>query len=186
MSEYNPAKLLLNGVGWSVPQSKGTLSGMNVMICSQENELQQSSSSKSSMASSLEQSEPWFWYPGSDFACDLPDFLGRTGSLKDEFPWKIKASILYSTRAHPGVLRSLATCHDEATIYTGGVGPGFKGSVQKWELPRMNCTSGYYGHDEVLFLILLLLNASYCASYTMQFSNISSFACWNLDLTPLC
>ncbi|XP_020695748.2 protein GFS12 isoform X1 [Dendrobium catenatum] len=155
LSEYNPAKLLLNGVGWSVPQSKGVLGGMNMMNCNQENELQQSSS-KPSIAPSLEQNEPWFWFPGSDFSSDLPDFLGRTGSLKEEYPWKIKASILYSTRAHPGVLRSLAVCHDEATIYTGGVGPGFKGSIQKWELPRMNCISGYYGHDEVVNSICVL------------------------------
>ncbi|KAG0487736.1 hypothetical protein HPP92_009831 [Vanilla planifolia] len=154
-SDYNPAKLLLNGVGWSVPQSKGVQGGMAMMSCSKENELQKSSF-RHSTASSNGQNEPWFWFLGTDVSRDLPDFLGRTCSIKDELPWKIKACILYSARAHPGVLRSVAVFHDETTIYSGGVGPGFKGSIQKWELPRMNCISGYYGHDEVVNSICVL------------------------------
>ncbi|GJU68243.1 protein GFS12 isoform X1 [Tanacetum coccineum] len=31
-----------------------------------------------------------------------------------------------------------------------GVGPGFKGSVQKWDLSRIASSSGYDGHEEVL------------------------------------
>lgn len=151
-SDYNPAKLLLNGVGWSIPQSQGVKSGMSVRNSRLVNEHQQTASVNHSVTSNLCSHEPWFWFPSPDASWDVPDFLGRSGGLKDELPWKIKASILYSARAHPGALRSLAVCHDECTVYTGGVGPGFKGSIQKWELPRMNCISGYYGHDEVSFL----------------------------------
>ncbi|KAG1326115.1 putative protein GFS12 [Cocos nucifera] len=148
LSEYNPAKLLLNGVGWSIPQSQGVKSGMSVINSRLVNENQQTAKVNNSVTSNPGSHEPWFWFPSPDASWDVPDFLGRSGGLKDELPWKIKASILYSARAHPGALRSLAVCHDECTVYTGGVGPGFKGSVQKWELPRMNCISGYYGHDE--------------------------------------
>lgn len=155
-SEYNPAKLLLNGVGWSIPQSQGVKSGMPMMNSRLVNERQQTASLNHSVTSNLGSHEPWFWFPSPDSSWDVPDFLGRSGGLKDELPWKIRASILYSARAHPGALRSLAVCHDECTIYTGGVGPGFKGSVQKWELPRMNCISGYYGHDEVVNAICIL------------------------------
>nr|XP_029118841.1 protein GFS12 isoform X3 [Elaeis guineensis] len=155
-SEYNPAKLLLNGVGWSIPQSQGVKTGMSVINPRLVNEHQQTAKVNNSVTSNLGSHEPWFWFPSPDASWDVPDFLGRSGGLKDELPWKIKASILYSARAHPGALRSLAVCHDECTVYTGGVGPGFKGSVQKWELPRMNCISGYYGHDEVVNAICIL------------------------------
>ncbi|KAG0449141.1 hypothetical protein HPP92_027461 [Vanilla planifolia] len=80
---------------------------MAMMSCSKENELQKSSF-RHSTASSNGQNEPWFWFLGTDVSRDLPDFLGRTCSIKDELPWKIKACILYSARAHPGVLRSVA------------------------------------------------------------------------------
>jgi hypothetical protein len=78
------------------------------------------------------------------------------GGVRDELPWKIKASVLYSARAHPGALRSLAVHDDECTVFTGGVGPGFKGSIQRWELPNMSCISGYYGHEEVSCLTVCL------------------------------
>ncbi|XP_020277297.1 protein GFS12 isoform X2 [Asparagus officinalis] len=161
-SEYNPAKLLLNGVGWSIPQSQGGKGGITSLNSKQVTEIQRSSSNKHATKSNLEHHEPWFWLP--DAKCDGLDFLGRSGGLKDELPWKIKASILYSARAHPGALRSLAVYHDECTVYTGGVGPGFKGSVQKWELARMNCVSGYYGHDEVVNAISILSTSGRVAS----------------------
>ncbi|XP_078435452.1 protein serine/threonine kinase isoform X2 [Wolffia australiana] len=119
-SGYNPAKLLLTGAGWSVPQT-----------------------------------QPWFWFPGTAAYCDGLDFLARAGGPKDD-SWKVKASILWATRAHHGTLRSLAVSDDECTVFTGGVGPGFKGIVEKWELSRMNCISGYYGHDEVVNDIAIL------------------------------
>uniref|UniRef100_A0A0A9D2E0 Uncharacterized protein n=1 Tax=Arundo donax TaxID=35708 RepID=A0A0A9D2E0_ARUDO len=96
------------------------------------------------------------WFPSPDSSWGPPDFLGHSGGVRDELPWKIKASVLYSARAHPGALRSLAVHDDECTVFTGGVGPGFKGSIQRWELPNMNCTSGYYGHEEVVNSICIL------------------------------
>ncbi|CAL9209100.1 unnamed protein product [Musa hybrid cultivar] len=154
-SVYNPAKLLLNDVGWSVPQSQGAKSGTSLLSSNKDmNEFPYTEKFKLSEqhygTTDLKNHMPWFWFPSPDASSDAPDFLGRSGSLKDEPPWKIKASVLYSARAHPGAVRSIAVCHDECTFYTGGVGPGFKGSVQKWELARMNCISGYYGHDEVV------------------------------------
>ncbi|XP_072997201.1 protein GFS12 isoform X1 [Typha latifolia] len=155
-SDYNPAKLLLNGVGWSIPQSQGVKSGLTVTNGKQLNDREQVASINNSVISNFGNQEPWFWFPGPDADLEGPDFLGRGGGQKDEVPWKIKASVLYSARAHPGALRTLAVCHDECTIFTGGVGPGFKGSVQKWELPKVNCISGYYGHDEVVNAISIL------------------------------
>ncbi|URD81742.1 WD domain, G-beta repeat [Musa troglodytarum] len=154
-SIYNPAKLLLNDVGWSVPQSQGAKSGTSLLSSNKDmNEFPYAEkfmhSEQHHDTADLKNHMPWFWFPSPDASSDVPDFLGRSGSLKDEPPWKIKASVLYSARAHPGAVRSIAVCHDECTFYTGGVGPGFKGSVQKWELARMNCISGYYGHDEVV------------------------------------
>ncbi|KAL6850326.1 hypothetical protein ACP4OV_020953 [Aristida adscensionis] len=154
-SEFVPTKLLSNGSGWSVLQSEIAKSGWNVAAPKQGSKLERVTSSGFSSASSSG-NQPWFWFPSPDSSWGAPDFLGRGGGMKDELPWKIKASILYSARAHPGALRSLAVHDDECTIFTGGVGPGFKGSIQKWELPNMNCTSGYYGHEEVVNSISIL------------------------------
>ncbi|KAL6626248.1 hypothetical protein ACP70R_029974 [Stipagrostis hirtigluma subsp. patula] len=154
-SEFVPTKLLFNGVGWSVPQSEIAKNGWNAAAWKQGSKLECGTSSDVSSASSSG-NQPWFWFPSPDSSWGAPDFLGRGGGVKDELPWKIKASILYSARAHPGALRSLAVHDDEFTIFTGGVGPGFKGSIQKWELPNMNCTSGYYGHEEIVNSISIL------------------------------
>lgn len=104
--------------------------------------------------------EPWFWFPSPAASWDGPDFIGRVGSLKDELPWKIRASVIYSIRAHHGALRSLAVSQDEGMVFTAGIGPGFKGTVQKWDLSRINCVSGYYGHEEVRTSMLLDLRLS--------------------------
>lgn len=148
-SDYSPAKLLLNGVGWSIPQSQGSRSSKNLMPQTRLATAHQSSVKTHETASNHFKSEPWFWFPSSAASWDDSDLLGRFGCPKDEFPWKIRASVLSSVRAHQGALRSLAVCQDENIIFTAGIGPGFKGTVQKWDLTRINCLSGYYGHEEV-------------------------------------
>ncbi|XP_058209044.1 protein GFS12 isoform X1 [Rhododendron vialii] len=149
-SEYNPAKLLLNGVGWSTPQSQGSRSSKNLVPLKQANELDQSSAERRVTTSTFGNHEPWHWFPSPAASWDGPDFLGRFGNLKDELPWKIRASVIHSIRAHHGALRSLAVCQDECTVFTAGVGPGFKGTVQRWDLSRSDCISAYYGHEEAV------------------------------------
>lgn len=90
------------------------------------------------------------------------DHFGRAGGSRDELPWKIRACMIHSVRAHHGALRSLAVCQDECTVFTAGVGAGFKGTVQKWELSRINCMSGYYGHDEVCFTSSCIISNCCC------------------------
>ncbi|KAB1213769.1 putative inactive serine/threonine-protein kinase lvsG [Morella rubra] len=163
-SEYNPAKLLLNGVGWSIPQSQGAR-GTKYLIPQRwiydvhKNPVEMDSSTADFM-----KHEPWFWFPSPASSWDGPDFLGRVGGVKDELPWKIRASIIYSVRAHHGALRSLAVCPDECTVFTAGIGPGFKGTIQKWDLTRINCISGYYGHEEVVNDICVLSSSGRIAS----------------------
>lgn len=163
-SEYNPAKLLLNGVGWSIPQSQGTKGTKNLILQKNSNDIHQNPiGSNTSTASNFGKRDPWFWFPSPAASWNGPDFLIRVGGPKDELQWKIRASIVHSVRAHHGALRSLAVCQDECTVFTGGVGPGFKGTVQKWELSRTDCVSGYYGHEEVcLFSMLLYLCDGFC------------------------
>lgn len=152
-SEYNPAKLLLNGVGWSIPQLQNSgRGGKSLVKYKQPYEVKKELVSLHDMTHAGKMREPWSWFPCAASRQEGPDFLGCVGNIKEELPWKIKASILHSVQAHPGTLKTLAVCHDECTIFTGGVGPGFKGTVQMWELPRMDCISGYYGHEEVFFL----------------------------------
>ncbi|KAJ6324759.1 hypothetical protein OIU76_011952 [Salix suchowensis] len=156
-SDYNPAKLLLNGVGWSIPQSQGIKGAKNLMPQKRFDGIHQRPVEGHAATSNLLKSEPWFWFPSPAASWDGPDFLGRVGSLKEEFPWKIRASVIYSIRAHHGALRSLSVSQDECTVFTAGTGPGFKGTVQKWELSRINCVSGYYGHEEVCIFYCLIL-----------------------------
>ncbi|GMP97246.1 hypothetical protein CsSME_00045577 [Camellia sinensis var. sinensis] len=75
--------------------------------------------------------EPWHWFPSPGASWDGPDFLGRVGSLRDELPWKIRASVMHSICAHHGALRSLAVCQDECTVFTAGVGPGIQGNCSE-------------------------------------------------------
>lgn len=163
-SDYNPAKLLLNGVGWSIPQSQGIKGAKNLMPQKRFNDIRQRPVESHAATSNLLKSEPWFWFPSPAASWDGPDFLGRVGSLKEELPWKIRASIIYSIRAHHGALRSLSVSQDECTVFTAGTGPGFKGTVQKWELSRINCVSGYYGHEEVVNDICVLSSSGRIAS----------------------
>ncbi|KAK0574215.1 hypothetical protein LWI29_019870 [Acer saccharum] len=148
-SDYSPAKLLLNGVGWSIPQSQGNRSAKNLIPHKWVRDVHQSHVERHESTSNLMKCEPWSWFPNTAVNWDGPDFLGHVGGLKDEIPWKIRASVISSVHAHHGALRSLVVCQDECTVFIAGVGPGFKGTVQKWVLTRINNVSGYYGHEEV-------------------------------------
>ncbi|KAL2922287.1 Protein GFS12 [Bienertia sinuspersici] len=149
-SKYNPANLLLNGVGWAVPQSQGSKGSNDMLIHKRFYEFNQNSVKGNSETSKVGKCDPWFWFPTPASNWVGPDFLARPGTLKDEAPWKIKASVVHSVRAHHGGLRSLAVDQDECTVFTAGVGPEFKGVVQRWDLSTVDCVSGYYGHDENL------------------------------------
>ncbi|XP_030496842.2 protein GFS12 isoform X1 [Cannabis sativa] len=163
--EYHPAKLLLNGVGWSIPQSQGSRSTKSSMPQRRISEvISKNPVNMHEASSNFDTFEPWFWFPKAAASWDGPDFLGRVGGLKDDHPWKIRASVIYSTRAHQGAIRSLAVCRDESMVFTAGIGAGFKGTVQKWELTRVNSLSSYYGHEEVVNDICILSSTGRVAS----------------------
>ncbi|KAM7279370.1 hypothetical protein ACFE04_006504 [Oxalis oulophora] len=163
-SEYNPTKLLLNGVGWSIPQSQGIRGSKGFVPQRRFYDIHKSNIERHEATSNFMKREPWFWFPSPAANWDGPGFLGRVGGLKDEVPWKIKASVISSIRAHHGALRSLAVCEDESTVFTAGIGAGFKGTVQKWDLTRINCVTGYYGHEEVVNDICVLSSSGRMAS----------------------
>ncbi|RDX85099.1 Protein GFS12, partial [Mucuna pruriens] len=163
-SEYNPAKLLLNGVGWSIPQSQGSRSAKNLIPQRPSFKIHQNPVVMQEGMSYQMNHEPWFWFPSPATIWDGPEFLGRVGVQKDDLPWKIRASVIYSLRAHHGAVRSLAVHQDECTVFTAGIGQGYKGTVQKWELSRTNCLSGYYGHEEVVNDICILSSSGRVAS----------------------
>lgn len=148
-SDYVPAKMLLNGVGWSIPQSQGKKGAKNLISTKPWSDHQQTSDTRNMASSNVGKHEPWYWFPCPAYSWEGLEFIARAGGPKDELPWKIRASVIHSARAHHGAVRSLAVCQDECTVFTAGVGPGFKGTVQKWELSRIDCVSGYYGHEEV-------------------------------------
>ncbi|CAM8986013.1 unnamed protein product [Rhodiola kirilowii] len=163
-TDYSPAKLLLNGVGWSVPQSQGLRGVKTLMSPKRVPDSQHSSGGRQESARNNEKHEPWFWFPSIAVSRDGLELFGRAANMKEEIPWKIRASVLHSVRAHQGALRSLAVCQDECTVFTAGVGPGFKGTVQKWNLTGVDCVSGYYGHEEVVNDIRVLSSTGRVAS----------------------
>lgn len=165
-TDNTPAKMLLNGVGWSIPQSQGTRVSKNLSR-KRYNNAEGNPVEGNIVNTDYMNREPWFWFPSPVNSWDGPEYLARVGSVKDELPWKIRACVLYSVRAHNGTLRSMAACEDESTVFTAGIGPGFKGTVQKWDLMRMNSVLGYYGHDEVgyfqkIHCNLALAAVTYC------------------------
>ncbi|GAB4859035.1 hypothetical protein Ancab_010503 [Ancistrocladus abbreviatus] len=164
VSQHNPTKLLMNGVGWSIPQSQGNKGVQNLVLHKRFPELLENSIESCQAMSNIGKCEPWFWFPSPAANWDGPDFLGRAGGLKDERAWKIRAAVIYSVRAHHGALRSLAVGEDECTVFTAGVGPGFRGTVQKWDLSSVDCVSGYYGHDEFVNDICVLPSSGRVAS----------------------
>lgn len=138
----DPARLLLNGAGWSKPQSQISRTIVPPAGPVPEREREPVVAASDSI--------PWFWYPG--LAVDN----SSSCSLSFSFPpsaTKVKGLVYHSVRAHPGVVRSVATYSDECTVFTAGVGPSFRGSVQRWDLATASCISGYDGHDEVSFNI---------------------------------
>ncbi|XP_060173979.1 protein GFS12 isoform X2 [Lycium barbarum] len=163
-SESTPAKMLLNGLGWSTPQSHGKRGAKPPTINRNLSRQNQDSADRNATTSDFSKIEPWYWFPSPAANWSGPDFIGRPGGSKDELPWKIKASVLHSVRAHQGVVRSIAVCQDECNVFTAGVAPGFKGTVQKWELSRIDSISGYYGHEEVVNDISLLASSGRVAS----------------------
>ncbi|CAN4094999.1 unnamed protein product [Withania somnifera] len=163
-SECTPDKMLLNGFGWSTPQSQGKRGAKPPAINKHLSSQHQDSADRNARGSDFSKIEPWYWFPSPAANWCGPDFIGRPGGSKDELPWKIKASVLHSVRAHQGVLRSIAVCQDECYLFTAGVAPGFKGTVQKWELSRIDSISGYYGHEEVVNDISLLASSGRVAS----------------------
>lgn len=167
-SECTPAKKLLNGLGWSTPQSQGKRGSKTPTLNRHLSSQHQDSADRNARGSDFSKMEPWYWFPSPAANWSGPDFIGRPGGSKDELPWKIKASVLHSVRAHHGVLRSIAVCQDECFLFTAGVGPGFKGIVQKWELSRIDSISGYYGHEEVCLFYFFCLNCITCLMITSK------------------
>ncbi|KAL9139902.1 hypothetical protein ABFS82_14G001000 [Erythranthe guttata] len=163
-SESRPSKLLFNGVGWSRPQSQGKKVAKNLLPSKNKFEYNQNPVERHVAISSSGMQEPWYWFPSPAASWNGLDFSGRAGGSKDELPWKIRASIIQSVRAHHGALRSFAVCQDECTIFTAGVGPGFKGNIQKWDLSRIDCVSSYNGHDEVVNDIFVMASTGRVAS----------------------
>lgn len=147
-SEFSPARKLLNTSGWSIPQAQGN-KGPNTLKPHTSSHEHHNPVDNPVKSSNVEKHETWYWFPSPASTWNGPNFLGRVGNSKDELPWKIKASVIHSVRAHHGAVRCFAVQQDECKVFTAGVGQGFKGIIQKWDLSRINCLSGYHGHEEV-------------------------------------
>lgn len=161
----------LNGSGQSVPQSRG----LKISNHSTPH-IHISAEGQEAVLNPLAH-EPWSWFP-SPVACWDGLDIGRFGNPKDETRWKIRASVLSSAHAHHGALRSLVVSEDECTVFTSGIDPGFKGSVQKWELASLSCVSGYHAHEEVCpCIITTFLRRTYIYSIAYKIGSMHLIVC---------
>lgn len=163
-SEYSPARQLLNGSGWSIPQAQGNRGAKTLLPHTRPQDDHHNPLERHVISSNVEKHEPWYWFPSPASSWDGPNFLGRVGGSKDDLPWKIRASVVHSVRAHHGALRCFAVQQDECKVLTAGVGQGYKGNIQKWDFSRINCLSGYHGHEEVVNEICILASSERVAS----------------------
>ncbi|KAL3829307.1 hypothetical protein ACJIZ3_018109 [Penstemon smallii] len=163
-SDNTPTKFILDGVGWSRPQPQGKRGVKNFLSSRNTSEYNQNPVERHATSLNLAMQEPWFWFPSPATSWNGLDLSARAGTPKDELQWKIRASIIQSVRAHHGALRSIAVCQNECTVFTAGVGPGFKGNIQKWELSRVDCVSSYNGHEEVVNDLCVLATSGRVAS----------------------
>ncbi|XP_074383078.1 protein GFS12 isoform X2 [Apium graveolens] len=163
-SEFSPARKLLDTSGWSIPQAQGNRGPNTLKPHTSSHEHHHNPVDNPVKSSNVEKHESWYWFPSPASTWNGPYFLGRVGNSKDELPWKIKASVIHSVRAHHGAVRCFAVQQDECKVFTAGVGQGFKGIIQKWDLSRINCLSSYHGHEEVVNEICLLASSERVAS----------------------
>ncbi|WOH07454.1 hypothetical protein DCAR_0726884 [Daucus carota subsp. sativus] len=141
-SEFSPARKLLNTSAWSIPQSQAYKGPNTLKPHTWSHEYHRNPVDHPVKSSNVEKHEPWYWFPSPASAWIGPYVLGCGGGSKEELPWKIKAS---------------------CKLFTAGVGQ-VKGTIQKWDLSRINCLSGYQGNEEVVNEICLLASSERVAS----------------------
>lgn len=152
LSHRNPANLLLDGVGWSIPQSQAQRWKRSRKIVHSQSDFNSDSLQSGDIETSSNEEEPWFWVPGkAENLGSLESFTrGGLGLAKDEQPWELNAVILHSFRVHSGAMRTIAVMEDENTVFTGGGGGSRGGSVvRQWKLGTSECCMEYSGHQEV-------------------------------------
>lgn len=153
-ADCNPANLLLDGVGWSIPQSqsqkwnKSSKSGRLSLDSTPEH-----SRISNAEATVRDDDEAWYWVPGKGENMGTSESFARSGGglglAKDEQPWELNSVILHSWQVHSGVVRATAVAEDENMVLTAGGGPKGGSVVRQWKLATSECSMEYSGHQEV-------------------------------------
>ncbi|XP_063938393.1 protein GFS12-like [Daucus carota subsp. sativus] len=99
-SEFSPARKLLNTSAWSIPQSQAYKGPNTLKPHTWSHEYHRNPVDHPVKSSNVEKHEPWYWFPSPASAWIGPYVLGCGGGSKEELPWKIKASVIHSVRAH--------------------------------------------------------------------------------------
>ncbi|KAK6939005.1 hypothetical protein RJ641_032513, partial [Dillenia turbinata] len=149
--ECYPAKLLLNRVGWSILQSQGSRGPKNSWLLKGFTNCIKNQFKGMCLHQIMELMNPGFGF--------LVQLLAGMDLI-----FLVRSIYCILCSCHHGALRSLVVCPDELTILTAGVGPGFKGTAQKWDLTRVDCVSGCYGHEEIVNDIRVLSSSGRIAS----------------------
>lgn len=146
--EFSPSSLLLNEIGWSIPQPSSIKSKLST---GEEGSKQFKVGSEAGLRDNY---GPWMWVPSSGEGWEGAEYLTRPGLGfgigKDERPWRLKAAIAHSWHAHPGSIKAVAVGDGERTVFTAGFGAKMKGLVKQWKLSTTQCVMDYTGHEEAV------------------------------------
>ncbi|KAL3677663.1 hypothetical protein R1sor_020619 [Riccia sorocarpa] len=151
----NPANLLLDGVGWSVPQSQAVKWSKSPGSSQRVND-----KSKNAFDTNVTEDESsWSWVVSRESLLGVDSFgrIGvRFGLVQDDQTWNLSSTIIHSWKAHTGLIKSTVIAEDENTVYTAGGGPRGGSVVRQWKLSSCECITEYAGHEEAVNDICIL------------------------------
>ncbi|KAL2641267.1 hypothetical protein R1flu_008854 [Riccia fluitans] len=145
----NPANLLLDGVGWSVPQSQVVKWSKSPASCQRVTD-----KAKNTFDTNVTEDESsWSWVVSRESLLGVESF-GRIGVgfglAQDDQTWDLSSTIVHSWKAHTGHIKATIIAEDETTIYTAGGGPRGGSVVRQWKLSTCECITEYTGHEEAV------------------------------------
>ncbi|BBN00900.1 WD repeat-containing protein 81 [Marchantia polymorpha subsp. ruderalis] len=155
----NPANLLLDGVGWSIPQSQASKWSKSPGSNRRLGEAGLDKPKVVSESNSGEDDSAWAWVVSKDSLVGFESFarIGiGLGLAHDESSWNLTSTIIHSWKAHTGLVRSTIVAEDENSVYTAGGGPRGGSVVRQWRLSTSECVTEYAGHEEAVNDVCIL------------------------------
>ncbi|KAJ7561165.1 hypothetical protein O6H91_03G016900 [Diphasiastrum complanatum] len=155
--DLTSANMLLNGVGWSIPQS---LAQKWSKVSNCHNQSEEATERRHASEMSVVNNGAWSWVPVVNDNWGTTEAFTRIGATmgigKDDPPWKLNAVMMHSWKAQNGSLKAATVDDSECEIYTAGGGSRNRSTVRRWKLSSVECNFEYMGHEEPVHDICIL------------------------------